>query len=87
MSENNEEQRPYVDPNSGAAPQPGGFASAAPVAVSEGGEPAGGGKDYSELLSGSVKDVQGHIEKNPDEKDAIIAAEKKGENRKGIVEA
>ncbi len=93
MSEN-ESEKPYVDPNSGAAPQPGGF-TAAPVARDESAdsgtteesteesEPQG---EYSELLSGKVEDVQKHIDKNPDQKDAIVAAEKDGQNRKGIVE-
>jgi hypothetical protein len=150
MSDNNEEQPRYIDPNSGAAPQPGGFvASVLPQETAgedagearpdndpqaaeraEGteqgntpdapaGQPAGDAgadgadgtedaptgdsteeqteeqaeeteaqaKDYSELLSGGVKDVQDYLKEHPEEKDAVIAAEKQGQNRKTLVES
>lgn len=108
----------YVDPNSGAAPQPGGYArvhvaesQAEPeVSVdaeeepavpdepveepdsgdeSSDGEDAGegeGSSDYAELLSGTVAQVNEYLKDHADEKDAVVEAEKKGENRKGIVE-
>lgn len=44
----NENERPYVDPNSGAAPQPGGYA-AAPPAVEQDDEPTDVGADMSSL--------------------------------------
>ena len=145
MSDDNER---YIDPNSGAAPQPGGFASAK-IQVSEGeAEPKASGKaqqesnpvddaetehsaasgdtsgtegsgegqseagagasdpsgksdgsdgseeddseeaakDYSELLDGNVPEVQKYLDKNPDEAEAVKAAEAEGQARKGIVE-
>lgn len=143
MSEDDQKEEPrFIDPNSGAAPQPGGFvASVLPqetagedagaarpdndpqAAEREAGEDAGntpdmqgaagadgadstedeqpqgeteGGdeeeqpeaeaKDYSSVLSGGVKDVQKYLEAHPEEKDAVIAAEKQGKNRSTIVE-
>lgn len=132
------EQARYVDPNSGAASQPGGFAigsvetserseqaepatdpaydaaiehSAAPageqpanpdgVNAGESGESAeeqGAGnsdpepgasedQDFSEVLEGSVADVENHVRRNPQDKDAIIAAEQKRDKpRKGVLE-
>lgn len=108
----------YVDPNSGAAPQPGGFAVAAPVAVDASNEPAEaeptvsepdagadgadstepaveesdsspepeGAKDYSDLLSGSIGDVEAYVADHPEERDAIIEAEQQGKARKGVLE-
>jgi hypothetical protein len=170
MSKNEEEidWSTYVDPNSGAAPQPGGFVAhgessvmpepagsdipqvpdndpefeakqedaspveqegenpnadgqtgeqepeetpASPAGEQEQGQPAEGEesgssegtedagtegegdateeesvKDYSEVLSGTNPEVQKYIDEHPDEKDAVIAAEKAGKNRAGIVE-
>jgi len=43
----NENEQPYVDPNSGAAPQPGGFA--APPAVAQDEEPTDVGADTASL--------------------------------------
>lgn len=40
---------------------------------------------YAELLSGNVDDVNDYIDANPDEADAVIAAERAAGNRKGIV--
>lgn len=42
--------------------------------------------DYAEVLSGTNDDVNAYIEANPDERDAVLAAEADGQNRKGIVE-
>lgn len=42
-------------------------------------------KDYSDVLSGSIPDVEKYINEHPDEKDAVIAAEKQGQGRKGIL--
>ena len=118
----------YVDPNSGAAPQPGGFAGPHAVEVGHGspnnevvvpgvsqdasmGLPAeedeqqaaadkaletqavdlsdsgesDSGDDYSELLSGTVDEVNAYLDANPDKRDAVVEAEKNGANRKGIV--
>lgn len=115
MSENQSEPARYVDPNSGAAPQPGGFAVGAPVAadapsadqaepkadgadqaeptevdepaeVEDGGSEEDGAKDYSDLLSGSVGDVEKYVEAHPEERDAIVEAEQQGKARKGILE-
>lgn len=147
MSDN----QPYIDPNSGAAPQPGGFANAPVVSEEpqdsstedrdptydatietqagpagdqpggESGDPVGtdvtedGGNpdagdgasegdsdensdeedsdeaqsDYAELLDKNVPEVQAYIDEHPEEKDAIIAAERDrggDDARKGIVE-
>lgn len=42
--------------------------------------------DYAEVLSGTVDKVNAYIEEHPDEREAVLAAEADGENRKGIVE-
>jgi hypothetical protein len=42
--------------------------------------------DYAEVLSGTNDDVNAYIEAHPDERDAVLAAEADGQNRKGIVE-
>ena len=121
MSENTSESetQPYVDPNSGAAPQPGGFVAGAipqeaqadeksttdagqdgadeteetqpesggeqPTGEEQGGEqPSEEQKDYSELLSKGVDEVNEYIEQNPEERDAVVQAEQAGKNRKGI---
>lgn len=149
-----QEKPRFVDPNSGAAPQPGGIAptpvvnedapkqeeppvdrvldaeretQAGPAGEQPGdpdgtgldpqdgdtdgeteGEPGGGDvtedgeaedggetedgegepeeKDYSDVLSKGVPEVEQYIEDHPEEKDAVIAAEKQGKNRKGITE-
>lgn len=76
-----------------AGPQPGD--EDAPDASESGGEDdpgnadasAGEEKDYSELLSGTVAEVQAYLEQYPDEKDAVVKAEQSGQGRKGIVES
>lgn len=119
MSENSESTERYIDPNSGAAPQPGGFVAgsipeqaqakeSATDAGQDGADPTeeatpravetepetepetedeGEGEDYSELLSQGVDKVNEYIEQNPDERDAVIEAERAGKNRKGITES
>jgi len=91
-----QEEAPFIDPNSGASMQPGAFVSgpalAAEVPAAEeptepDAEPDEDEGEYSELLSGTVGDVQDYLEENPDERDAVVAAEKAGQNRKGIVES
>lgn len=152
MSDDNkqDEAPPFIDPNSGAAPQPGGFVmqqatetsvesgsgdedrdpvldheietQAGPAGeqpgnpdgenVSESGQSedvSGDGnpdatsgasdddaddadaeddgeeeKDYSELLSQNADVVKKYIDENPEEKDAVKAAEAEGRNRSSI---
>ena len=42
--------------------------------------------DYAEVLSGTNDSVNDYIEAHPDEREAVLAAEAEGQNRKGIVE-
>lgn len=42
---------------------------------------------YAELLSKPVPEVRKYIEENPGEKDAVVAAESRGQKRQGIVNA
>lgn len=42
--------------------------------------------DYAEVLKGTNDEVNAYIEAHPDERDAVLAAEAEGQNRKGIVE-
>jgi len=148
MSKKSEDQPRFIDPNSGAASQPGGFVSSmvgteapagsdtpavpdndpqaaaraegtevgntpdmAPIEESKKGEPEvsteggdGGNeepkgdpepepepepeaKDYTKLLDKNIPEVVKFLEKHPEEKDAVIEAEKAGKARAGIVDS
>lgn len=40
----------------------------------------------TDVLNGNVDDVNAYLAENPDEREALLAAEADGQNRKGIVE-
>lgn len=42
--------------------------------------------DYAEVLSGTNDDVNTYISEHPEEREAVLAAEREGQARKGILE-
>ena len=92
----------YVDPNSGAAPQPGGWVGphgvelgyAAPAQEAQVEVPSQDaqmgvpveGEESEAFDPGdhTVDEVLAYMDENPDQKDAVLKAEKAGKGRKGV---
>lgn len=90
------EKLPFIDPNSGAVPQPGGFAvvqAGGPVSgksssrseSQDSGDSGDSGSEEYDPSNDNIDDVLKHVEKNPDQRDAVIKAEEAGKNRSTLL--